>query len=140
MNNKVVGYVLAVLFGFSLSAFAQDQQQSADDMTAKMATELNLTESQRDAVKPIIKEYVTKREKILEEVQGQGIVDHAAVRSAMRALKQDEYQSLSKVLSADQMERWIQKENLRAALNPGDMESQVEGDTTLTPSGANFKF
>ena len=84
----------------------------------KMKTELNLTDSQADAIRPIIKDYLTKREEVLEEVAGGGIVDHVAVKSTLKALKENEYQKLSKILSEDQMKKWINKENLMAALNP----------------------
>lgn len=141
MNNKIIGYVLTVFVAFSTPVYAQaqDNAPNVDDRVARMATELNLTEIQTNAVKPIIAEYITKREKILEEAEGELVLDHAALKSTMRALKQVEYQNLSKVLSEDQVRRWKQKEELRAALNNGDTESH-EDDTTLTANGANIKF
>jgi hypothetical protein len=142
MNNKIIWYVLAACVAFSTTVYAQAQEKSpsVDDRVAKMATELSLTDAQTQAVKPIIAEYITKRDKVLEEVEGEAIVDHAALRSTMTALKKDEYQKLGKVLSEDQLRRWVQRENLRAALNKGDMGAQASDDTTFNLDGAAFKF
>ena len=142
MNNKIIGCVLAALVVLSPFVYAQAQEKTAnvDDRVAQMATELNLTDAQVSAVKPIIAEYITKRGRVLEEAEGGVFVDHAALRSTMMALKQIEYQKLGKILSEDQMRRLKQKEDLRAALNNGDTESKVLDDTTFTPDGAALKF
>jgi len=127
-----------------LSAFvfaqAQDVQSIVDYKVNKIKQELNLTDSQADAIGPIIKDYLIRREAVLQEVAGQGIVDHVSVKSALKGLKESEYQKLSKILSEDQMKKWINKENLMAALNPDSMESTVDEGPSLTASGANFKF
>ena len=138
----MIGFVLAASVILSPCVYAQAQEKTpnVDDRVARMATELNLTESQADAVKPIIKEYLAKSDALLQETQWEAIVDHTALKRAMRALKQEESQELSKILSKDQLERWIQKENLRASLNQGGGASQVEDDVGLTLSGASFKF
>jgi len=140
MNNKIMGYFLAAFFVLGTSVYAQDLQLSLNDRVYRMTRELNLTDTQADAVKPIIKGYMTKREAALQEAQTQAIVDHAALRNAIEALKRDQYQKLSKILSEDQLHRWIQKENLRAALNKDNMEGQFEEGPTLTADGANLKF
>ena len=105
-----------------------------------MRMELKLTESQESLIRPIIKDYLSKKEAVLEETQGQGIIDHVSVNSTLKALKEKEYQQLSQVLNEDQMKKLINKENLMATLNPDAAESTGDGDVGLTPSGANFKF
>jgi len=142
MNNKIIGCVLAALAVWCPLVYAQAQEKTAsvDDKVAQMATELNLTDAQASAIKPIIAEYITKRGRVLEEMEGQLVFDHTALKSTMMALKQNEYQKLGKVLSEDQLRRFKQKEDLRAALNNGDTQSQASDDTTFTPDGAAFKF
>ena len=140
MNHKIQGSVLAVFLVLSMPIYAQAQEQGVNDRVNRMTKELNLTQAQADTIKPIIKDYMSKREAVLQEAEGAAIVDHAKVKGVMMSLKQIEYQKLGQVLSKDQMQRWIQKENLRAALNRGGTESQVEDDTSLTANGASFKF
>ena len=129
-------------WSLSTFVFAQDQdfQSTVDYKVNKMTTELNLTDSQADAIKPIIKDYLIKRGAVLQEVAGQGIVDHVSVKSTLKALKEKEYQQLGKVLNEDQIKKWINKEHLMAALNPDGGESTVDDGVGLTPNGANFKF
>ena len=140
MNNKMMGYVLAVFLSIGASVYAQDLQLSVNDRVARMARELNLTDAQAAAVKPIIKEYMTKCEAVLQEAQAEAIIDRAALKSAIESLKRDQYQKLGKILSEDQLKKWVQKEHLRAALNKEDMGGQFEDGPTLTAEGASLKF
>jgi hypothetical protein len=122
--------------------FAQneDLQPNVDYKVNKMKKVLDLTDAQVYAIKPIVKDYLTKRQAILQEVAGQGIVDHVAVKGTLKGLRDEEYQKLGKILSADQMEKWINKENLMAALNPDGGQSMVDDGPSLGMDGANFKF
>ena len=142
MIRERLACVLFLFLVLSASVFAQDVNvQSAVDYKAnKMKKELNLTDNQAVAIKPILKDYLTKREAFLQEVAGQGIVDHVAVKVTLKGLKEGEYQKLSKILDEDQMKKLINKENLMAALNPDSVESTVDDGPTLTANGANFKF
>jgi len=124
-------------------AFAQDEdlQSATDSKVDKMKKELKLTEAQADAVEPIIKDYLVKRNAFLEEINGQGIVDHVSVKSTLSKLRDIEDKKLAKILNPDQMEKWTNKENLMASLNPDSMGSSWDDDSTgITPEGANFKF
>lgn len=132
-------FLFLVLNSFTF-AQNEDVQSSVDYKVNKMKKELNLTDSQADAMRPIIKDYLTKRAAVLEEVAGEGIVDHVAVKGALKGLKEQEYQRLSKILSEDQMKKLTNKENLMAALNPDSVESTVDDGPTLSDTGANFKF
>ena len=140
--RKCSGYVLFLFLALSASVSAQDEdiQSAVDYKVNKMQTELKLTDSQADAIRPIIKDYFIKRQAFLQETNGGGIIDHVAVKSTLKGLKESEYQKLSKVLSEDQMKKWINKENLMATLNPDSVESTVDDGVTLTATGANFKF
>ena len=85
--------VLAVLVIFSLlmvSAYAKEKQGpppkplSADDIVAKMKTQLELTDQQADKVKPIIENYLAQ----------------------IQQLKLEEKKQLSRVLTGQQMFTW----------------------------------
>jgi len=138
----MIGKILFLFLFLSISAFAQDEdvQSAVDYKVNKMQKVLNLTDTQADAIRPIVKDYLLKRGALLEEIAGQGIVDHTSVKSTLKALKELEYQKLSKVLSEDQMKKWVDKENLMATLNPDSVESSVDDGVGLTANGANFKF
>ena len=142
MIRKCLTCMILLLLGLRICAYAQDEgyQPNVDYKVNKMKKVLNLTDSQADAIRPIIKDYLIKREAVLQEIAGQGIVDHVAVKETLKGLKEDEYQKLSKILSKDQMEKWINKENLMATLNPDNLESSVDDGPSLTASGADFKF
>ena len=142
MIHKCLACVLFLFFALSAFVFAQegDERSAVDYKVHKMKTELKLTDSQADAIRPVIKDYLIKRRAILEEISGQGIIDHVTVKGTLKGLRENEYQKLSKILSEDQMKKWVNKENLMAALNPDNTESMVDDGTSLTASGANFKF
>ena len=142
MRRSSFKYILlAVLFLNSL-AFAQekDLQATVDYKVKRMKAELKLTDSQADAVGPIIREYLDRRGTVLQETEGQGIIDHVAVKGGLKALKEDEYQKLGKILTEEQLKKWINKENLMAAINPDGAQSVVDGGTSLNANGANFNF
>jgi hypothetical protein len=142
MIRERLACVLFLFLVLSASVFAQEGgvQSAVDYKANKMKKELNLDESQVVAIKPILKDYLTKREAFLQEVAGQGIIDHVAVKGTLKGLKEGEYQKLSKILDEDQMKKLINKENLMAALNPDSVESTVDDGPTLTANGADFKF
>jgi len=89
MNKKQVVGVLIIFFFLVVSAYAkqklQPQQQSrANDIVAKMKTQLELTDKQVDGVKPIIENYLAQEQR----------------------LKLEEKKQLSRVLTGGQMFTW----------------------------------
>ncbi len=142
MVRILLTLILFLFLGLSGSARAQEEdvQTSVDYRLNKMQTSLHLTDTQVSAIRPILKDYVTKHQAVLQQESGEGIVDHTAVKTTLKELKEQEYQQLSKILSEDQMKSWINKENLMAALNPDGSESAVDDGPGLTPNGASFKF
>lgn len=98
MNNKRVVGVLVLFFFLVISAYAKQkqepqQQMTADEIVAKMTTQLQLTDQQALQVKPIIENYLAQQQQI----------------------KLDEKKQLSKVLNGQQMFTWdfLQNENTR---------------------------
>ena len=142
MIRRSLAFFLFLFFVLSTVVFAQDQdiQSTVNYKVNKMKKELHLTDSQADAIGPIIKDYLIKRQAVLDETTGQGIIDHVSVKTTLKGLKENEYQELSKILSEDQMKQWINKENLMASLNPDGVESTVDDGPGLTPTGVGLKF
>jgi len=123
MRSKIIWYALAlvILFFLAVSAYAQETT-SVNDIVAKMKKELNLTQQQADAVKPIIDENMTKREELREEQNQAMMADRATIQSKIEQLDQDENQKLSQILTKDQMNKWIQKQRLKNAFNKDRMD------------------
>ena len=94
MNKKQVVGVLIIFFFIAVFAYAKQKQQpqwqlSADDIVAKMKTQLELTDKQVDEVKPIIENYLAKQ----------------------KQLKLEEKKQLGKVLTGGQMYAWNSLQN-----------------------------
>ena len=129
MGNKIGGLFrriwclcLAVFFILSFSSFSRAQLDSVDDTVAKMTTELNLTPQQIDVVKPIIQGYMSARKQLIQSFRQQGLTDKDAFKSQIDQLKTVKRQKLSQVLSQSQMDKWLEKENFNAMLNPDDAD------------------
>jgi len=105
MTMKSIGACLMVLFFLTVPVFAQDQSPSAQDIAAKMQSNLNLTQDQVTAVGPIIEKYATKRGELRQSMQD-GTADQDSIKAQMKQLKEDEKQELSQFLSADQLSQW----------------------------------
>ncbi len=142
MVRKCLASILLLFSALNIIVFAQDVdwQPIVNDKVNKIKIVLSLTESQAAAIAPIIKDYLISRQAVLQEAESQGIVDHIALKSTLKGLKDNENQKLAKVLSEDQMKKWINKENLMAALNPDSLESTDDDGPSLSANGANFKF
>ncbi|MDE1920487.1 MAG: hypothetical protein KGJ09_01835 [Candidatus Omnitrophica bacterium] len=143
MVRKYGAGVLAffLVLGPWASAQAKEMQSAVDYNVNKMKTVLQLTKAQVQAVYPIVQDYLVKREAVLQQVAGGGLLEHGAVKSAIQKLKEEENKRLSLVLSREQMKKWINRENILASLNPdGNGDSDVDDGPSFTPEGASFKF
>ena len=120
LTRRIWSLCLAIFFVLSFSSFARAQLDSVDDIVAKMTTELNLTPQQIDAVKPIIQGYMSARKQLIQSFRQQGLTDKDALKSQIDQLKSVERQKLSQVLSQSQMDKWLEKENFNAMLNPDE--------------------
>ena len=119
----MIRYVSAILFLLAGSVYAQEST-SVSDIVAKIQKELNLTQQQIDAVKPIIRENIAKREELRQSVEDQTmIIDRDIIQSKIEQLDQDEDQKLSQILTRDQMNKWVQKQKLRNAFNRDQMNN-----------------
>jgi uncharacterized protein YbcC (UPF0753/DUF2309 family) len=132
-----------LFFVLAISVFAgeDDLRVTLDYKISKLKTEYNLTENQAVAIRPVIKDYMVAREAILRDAANQGIVDKTDVKSTLKQLKEEEHSKLSRILTEDQMKKWIDKEHLMASLNPDNAESV--DDTAgggMSEAGASINF
>ena len=102
--NVTYGILMALLM-VTLPLYAQDQPPSADQIIAKMQSNLNLTQDQVTAITPIIEKFSSKREELRQSMED-GTADRDSMRGQMKQLKADENQELAQVLSSDQMSQW----------------------------------
>ena len=115
---RIWGITLAVLFISVLPVYAQGKSSSVDDIIEKMKTELNLTSQQVDALRPIVKVNMAERRQFWQDVRQQGIIGKDLIKQQREQLSNVENQRLSHVLNPEQMNKWIERENMRAMLNP----------------------
>ncbi len=140
--KKIVGYVLIILFISTASIYAQEPRVSLNEIVAKMKTDLNLTDDQVEAVKPIVKESLIKRQAFLQSLEGQTIINKIMVKATLHKLRKEENEELSKVLTKEQMQKRIEKQNVKDSLNQDQTftdRDQEEG-ITLNPHGGSFQF
>ena len=116
-DKAIIGYLLVILLSLGTFVYAQDEQPAIDDILASMKAELDLTQAQADAVKPIIEEYTAKRYQARESLKEQGVTDKNTILSRMEQLREEEGQKLIHVLTPDQMKQWNNKQKLSNFLN-----------------------
>jgi len=107
MFNKSIFFCMMFLGLSALAVYAQEQPPSADDIVAKMQTQLHLTADQVTAITPIVEKYTSKRQELRQGVED-GTVERSDMRAQMKQMKEDEKQELSSILSADQLSQWEQ--------------------------------
>lgn len=106
---------IAMLLSFNLWAGQGGGRINLEQQFEKMAAELNLTEEQKTAVRPILEDSFAKRRAVMEKHgvgPGKGRPDRKTMRSMrpeMQAIRQDTDQQLSGVLSDEQMKQLQQK-------------------------------
>jgi len=113
---------LTIFYIFILPTQLQAGTLSLDDIITKMKMELKLTQQQSDAVRPIVKQFLTARKQLIQSYRQQFLTDKDAIKSQMDQLKTVERQKLALVLSLDQMSKWLERENFNAMLNPEDVD------------------
>lgn len=135
-------------FAVSLAAFwilagavqADDLQNSVKEAVARMKQELNLTDEQAAAIKPIIKASAQQRQAFLEG-EGNMFANKKMVKAMMLKFREEEDQQLSKVLSGEQMAKMLEKRRLRQGLNKDQVDfSDALGANSVNMDGATMAF
>lgn len=123
MKNKVIVLYLLVSFLFSgRLVCAQEEDKSVDGTMTRMKIQLNLTQEQVTAVKPIVEEYVSRSKDLMQSPESTFMPDKRRVRSQMKQLKEEEDERLGHVLTPDQMKKWKQCESIKDFLNQDQMD------------------
>ena len=108
MKGKTITlYILAGLIFSNMLALAQEEEQNADNVLAKMKIKLRLTQVQAAAVKPIIEEYTDKYQHLIQN-SGQLFTNKRSIRRQINQLGIEENEKLSQILTPDQMKKWDQ--------------------------------
>ena len=107
---------------------SEEQPPNADDIIAKMKTQVNLTHQQSDILKPIIENNIIKRQQLMQDLKDKGITDKGIIKNTMEELEKEENQKLSQVLTKDQMDKLISYQNYQKMLNQdrtNDTQNQI---------------
>ena len=135
MKYKIIALcVLAGFIFFNILALAQEEEQNADDILAKMKIKLSLTQIQAAAAKPVIEEYIDKYQHITQG-SGQLFTDKRSIRRQIEQLRIEENEKLSQILTPDQMRRWDQRESVKDFLNQDEGNNS---DKTPYNSGSHL--
>jgi len=100
MRNKIMIGALILFFG-AIAAYAQEKT-SADLMITNMTTYLKLTDDEVNKVRPIIENYMTKWQELMNSLKD-GTAESSSVYSQMHQLRETATAQLSKVLTPEQM-------------------------------------
>ena len=96
---------------------SEEQPPSADEIIAKMKTQVNLTKGQYDALKPIIENNIIKRQQLMQDLKEKGITDKGIIKNTMEELGKEENQKLSQILTKEQLDKWVSYQNYQKMLN-----------------------
>ena len=142
MKGKIIISVLILFFVSGLSAYANQERRTLDDIVGRMQKELNLTDAQVEAIKPIIKENTEKRQEFFDSIAGETSSNKAEIKRNMRKFKEEMNEKLSKILSPEQMEKLKEKQNLRESLNKDqiDYSETIGAPIAINPEGGSMQF
>ena len=93
----------AVCLSFAAGAAAEGRM-SIEELQAK----LNLTQEQVNAIVPIIKRDRQKRQEIIDKYRGQGMAGIQSIRKELFALQKEHDEKYSKILTEEQMKKYIE--------------------------------
>ena len=96
---------------------SEEQPPSADEIIAKMKTQVNLTKQQTDALKPIIENNIIQRQQLMQDLKKEGVTDKSIIHNTIEQLEKDNNQKIAQVLTKDQMDKWVSYQNYQKMLN-----------------------
>lgn len=107
----------------------------------RMQAELSLSDEQTQQIIPIVRKNVLQRQAYLDSLQGEAITNNRDFKRVSRKLKKEMNQELEAVLTAPQMQRLIEKQNIRESLNKDlvDFSEGLSGES-FNPQGASLAF
>ena len=107
---------------------SEEQPPSADEIIAKMKTQVNLTQQQVDALKPIIENNIIQRQQLMQDLKMEGVTDKSIRQNTREQLEKDKSQKMAQVLTKDQMDKWTSYQNYQKMLNQdraNDTQDQI---------------
>ena len=96
---------------------SEEQPPSADEIIAKMKTQVNLTQQQVDALKPIIENNIIQCQQLMQDLKKEGVTDKSIIQNTMQQLEKDKNQKIAQILTKDQMDKWVSYQNYQNMLN-----------------------
>jgi Spy/CpxP family protein refolding chaperone len=141
MKSKWIICVFVSLFVVATMVNAAEVT-TLNGLIAKMTKELNLTPEQVEHVRPIVKDNVLKRQAFFDEQEGQPVLNNEKFKAMSRKLRKEMDQQLAKVLTPEQMNKLIAKQNIRESLNKDlvDFSEGLNTGVSLSPQGGSFQF
>ena len=112
--RKIAVVALVLFLGAAGCVYAAWQPPSADEMAAKMKIQLGLSDDQVQAVKPVLADFQSKRQALRQNAKD-GDSPDPAVMQQMKALRDEENQKLSQILTPDQMAQLQKMQSQRRA-------------------------
>lgn len=107
---------------------ASEEPPSADDIIEKMRAQVNLTKEQYYSLKPIIENNIIKRQQLMQDLKKEGVSDRGIIKNTMEELEKEENQKIARVLTKDQMDKWVSYQNYQKMLNqnqPNNAQNQT---------------
>ena len=132
-HTIITTYILISFFFPAILVYAQEEQ-STDEVLAKMKIKLSLTQVQAAAVKPIIEEYADKYQHLTQN-SGQLFTNKRSINRQIEQLRIEENEKLSQILTPNQMKKWDQRESVKGFLNQDEAN---DSDKTPDNSGSHF--
>ena len=126
---------MVIFFSLVVSVYAQSEKSDVDTIVTRMKVQLNLTQAQVEAIKPIIEEYTLERQQLRETLRDQGVTDSSIILSRMEQLRQEEKQRLTKILTPVQLKKWSSSQKISNVLNKDQM-----ADNGWAPKGTETGF
>jgi hypothetical protein len=134
-GKTITSCILVGLIFSNILVLAQAEDNNADEILAKMKTQLNLTDTQVNDVTPIIKEYAGRRQALMQIPETVFSPSKSRIRSQVEQLREEENKKLRQVLTPDQMKKWDHSENVKGFLNQDETEG---ADRTPSLNGMSF--
>jgi Spy/CpxP family protein refolding chaperone len=136
-----ISYVCIAVLLVATMAFAKEGQ-TLFGMVTKMKAELNLTDEQVKKVMPVLKANMLKRQEYYDSLAGEPISNNKQFRLTSRRLKKEMNAKLKDILTPEQMQKLVEKQNIKESLNKDviDFSEGLDSGVTLNAQGGSFQF
>jgi hypothetical protein len=102
---------MIILISGAVSVYSHEGPMTIDEQIVRMKSDLNLTDAQALAIKPIMQEVMAKYRTLMSGRNDRQSMEESF--PAQQALRDEENAKFSKIFTADQLKRWLYIENER---------------------------